>query len=70
MYARIDIDVLESIVSTYSKRDNMQTRLYGVLMGVYEGNLGVHVKNCIFGILTETETKEINDVGLATNKVY
>jgi len=73
MYARIDIDVLESIISTYSKRDNVQTRLYGVLMGVNEGENGVHVKNCIFGILSESEeqkTKEQNEAGgLATTKV-
>jgi len=70
MYARIDIDVLESIISTYSKRDNVQTRLYGVLMGVYEGENGVHIKNCIFGILSETEAKELsNNESLATTKV-
>lgn len=70
MLARIDIDVLESIISTYSKRDNVQTRLYGVLMGLYEGQNGVHIKSCIFGLLSETGTKESGEqIGLHTNEV-
>ncbi len=75
MSARIDIDVLESIISTYSKREKEQTRLYGVLMGIYEGNNGVHVKQCIFGLLTEQNyyddkrEKDSDDNDLATDKV-
>jgi len=74
MFVKIDIDVVESIISNFSRRDSVQTRLYGLLMGNLEGDHGVHIKNCVFGILSESENTDKSqdrndDTELATTKV-
>lgn len=64
MNTKIDIDVTESILKAYSRRNKDQSRVYGILMGTIEGKETYHIKNCIHGYIYESKEDTQSQQGI------
>jgi hypothetical protein len=64
MNVKIDIDIAENILKSYSRRGRDQIRVYGILLGTVENGETYHVKSCIYGYIYESKE---NDEGENNN---
>ena len=55
MNVKIDIDIAESILKAYARRNRDQIRVYGILLGNVEGKDTLHVQNCVYGFIYESK---------------
>ena len=59
MNVKIDIDITESILKGYARRNRDQLRVYGILLGTVEGNNTLHVQNCVYGFIYESKESDV-----------
>ena len=60
MSIKIDIDVVNNILTSYNRANTNQTRVYGIVLGTQKNDT-YHITNAIYGYIFE-EGKENNKI--------